>query len=356
MRFRFVIATLPLTIGLSAPLLAADGGAAGVTQIPFNHRGLTVTDKERTNSAVIAPGRSFLIVIKNTCTEAFDYTIRAVLKENADGARGVRPPVPRRGAPPPLSTKTVGPTTYDAKYGGYIVDALPKANVNVQCAVYKLLNTNTPADPQPASVEEEPQANGSSRYFGGDKKEYQPPELVDLPPATFFVAITPDDWDVSISAGFAFSIPGERKFALSPAAAPATDSVVVEDTENRSQALPGIATFVHMYRPTGIWHTWAPTFGVSIETTEKPSYFGGVGYRFGAHAVGIIGMSVSQRTVLPTGVTVGAHTTNADLLKTLPTEMRTRVMVGLSLSLLGTSTTTLMKPFAGAGSAPGTGQ
>jgi hypothetical protein len=256
-----------------------------------------------------------------------------------------------------ISNKLVGPTTHDEKYGGYIVDITPRAQL--RCGVYQDLKTKEIVRPQPDAsklTESKKTVDGKEVivYVGDDQTEY----LMDpatLLPAEFFVAVTTDEWDYSVSGGFAFSGPGDRKYSLQPKPGSTSVKIVTRDLENEADAVTNATAFVHLFRSQGFFNRFAPTFGMSVDTTDKPGYFGGIGWRLGRRATIIGGLSLTHREVLPDGVHEDSETENADLLKALGTEPKLRVFVGVSFSFLP-GEDKLKKPFAGEEKKPGEGK
>jgi hypothetical protein len=178
---------------------------------------------------------------------------------------------------------------------------------------------------------------------------------VELRDARFVVSVTTDEWNYSVSGGFAFSAPGDRRYFLAPKAGSETVKIVTRDKDNEADAIANAGAFVHLYRSTGFFRTVAPTFGISVETDQKVSYFGGLGWRMGRVATLMGGVSLNQITTLPSGVAEGSETENAELLASPPTVAKMRFMVGISFAFLPTGDR-LRKPFAGEGQSPGEGK
>ena len=306
--------------GLVVAVLAWPASAQGqqgpaIPRATFDHFATSTSTErpERSQTLILRKGQPFLVVIERTCEGQFDYAIRGILKEpgRPQGQAGRV-----LGTRKPLADKSIGPTPHDDRYGGYIIDVVKKEGAE-GCAV--------------------------------DETE------VELVTAQYFVTVTTDEWDYSISGGFAFSAPGSRKFALVPKTGSDTVKVVVRDEHNEGDAIASAGAFVHLFRSAGFFNRVAPTFGISVETDSKVAYFGGLGWRLGRVATLIGGVSLNQLAVLPAGVAVGTETENADLLANLPTESKLRFMVGISFAFLPGGNA-IGKPFAGEQNQPGEGR
>ena len=316
---RFVFAAVLLSALAWPGVCDARQQNQDVTNVTFDHFAASGESgrPERARTVTLRDGEQFLVTVQRTCVDAFEYTIRGVLKEPAAGPRPSARPRPETLKP--LSDKRIGPTAHDDRFGGYIVDVISKAD----------------ADPCVVSAGSEEEAS--------------------LKDAQFFVNVTTDEWDYSVSGGFAFSAPGGRKYALAPKAGSDTVMIVTRDEDNEADAVTSAGAFVHLFRSAGIFHTVAPTFGISVETDDKAAYFGGIGWRLGRVATLIGGVSLSQLSVLPGGVGVGSETENAALLDNLPTESKLRFMVGISFAFLPGGNS-IKKPFAGEDNQPGEGK
>lgn len=306
---------------------------------------------QRSYALTLTNGQPFLVTIQRTCEDAYDYTIRGILKVAAPAERS-KPTARVMPAPKPLADKNIGPTTHEERYGGYIVDVIAKPS-GVPCAIYTETGASQPADPQPREVEQVTGDDGKIT-FRADGKTYTMQEAK-LGNAQFFVPVTTDEWDYSVSGGFAFSAPGDRRYFLAPKAGSDTVKVVTRDNANEGDAITSAGAFVHLFRSAGTFKRIAPTFGISVETNDKAAYFGGVGWRLGRVATLIGGVSLNQLSVLPPGIAEGSETENAELLANLPTGSKLRFMIGISFAFLPGGDR-LTKPFAGEEKKPGEGK
>ena len=348
------IASAALAPLLALPAIASAGQqAASTPTATFDHDEASSSPPpaERSYALTLNDGDAFLVTIQRTCEDAFTYAIRGILKtpEPPASARSIAPN--REHAPKPLADKNIGPIKPQERYGGYIVDVILKSDPK-PCGIYTEVGATTPANPQPANVVRVT-SNGEVSYEAGSKKYTM--EEAHLIAAHFFIAVTTDEWNYSISGGFAFSAPGDRHYFLAPKEGSDKVKIVTRDKNNEADAIATAGAFVHLFRSTGFFHTVAPTFGISVETDEKVSYFGGLGWRLGRVATLMGGVSLNQITALPSGVAEGSETENGELLASPPTVSKIRFMVGISFAFLP-SGDRLRKPFAGEEKSPGEGK
>src|SRR5688572_24191135 len=126
---RRVSASVVLAV-LAWPAIGEARQNQNVQTVIFDHFATSSSTErpERSRAITLRDGEPFLVVVQRTCVDAFDYTIRGVLKEAESAQRPAGRPPPLRLKP--LSDKRIGPTTHDDRFGGYIVDVIRKADAD----------------------------------------------------------------------------------------------------------------------------------------------------------------------------------------------------------------------------------
>ena len=248
--------------------------------VNFNHR----DGREAAHTLYLKNGEIFTIAIHDTCETQFSYEVRSILREQP-------PPVQATHFPKAsvLATKTVD-IVHNDTYGGYLVNVIEST------------------DPPPITCVDDDDAL-----------------VTTLASATFIVNTPRRDWAVAFSGGFTISGLTNHIYFTNK------EGALEMDTENRDDAKPGIATFVHMYNERWKWPV-APMFGLGIRDNNQTEYYFGGGVRMGDKATvngGIVFGPMSRQ--LPTGM---QSVSNAESVKNLPTKVSLSWFFGISYSFI----------------------
>lgn len=288
----------------AGPLLRAEAPASAKADVEYDH----LEGTSRIFMLEVSDKHGFVVRIKNTCPDAFDY--------KSTGVEKAPPREPRPEGLAPLSTKDIE-IVHDDRFGGYVINITPKPGED---------------------------GDAARTCVGGAR----------LRSASFIISVREPDFGISFSGGFTFSGLTNPVFAIKTENGIKT---VVEEQDKEDDYRLGAASFVHVYhdnfRPFGRLQP-ALALGIGINGDSHAEYLVGAALRLGDQATVNVGMAWGSVQRLPNGLAVNDPVTNDNVLNNLGTRVVSRWFFALSYTFIDAKSR-LLKPFAdpgGAGTAP----
>lgn len=288
-----VAASLLASLSTAQPAPQSTGSAAPTTKtvIKVDHR---TVGPLVSRHVTLRDGEEFTILVQKTLPELFKYELQA-FKQLPSGpvsfALGAYAEADLVDQP--------APGVHHKEYGGYLLRVTQVAGIT-----------------SPVKV-------GSS---------------VTLADFSLLLAVTTAGWEIETAGAFTASRLKDPQYYLDE------NKLVSRNKGAEDVATLGAGVFIHLY------HTAHPkvamSFGVSINNSNRTTYYLGPSLRLGGKAFLTAGVTAGPVARLPTGVLLGQELTEQNALANLPTRTSWSAFVSVSYSFLGASDV-LKKPFEG---------